>query len=219
MNTAKKSSRKGSKTGTSKKPPSSETFVTSSSPVQLKNTGDLLTWLRRDSHARTSRLSVKELESRANTPGYGKKLPKSFASLDRNTLSWKTRQHLLTGGLETFSETWPEWGLMLDGECYQANNLAPHTSGNESGLLRTCMASDGMAWKKTKKNDVQGTISKVLGRGGTYRLIYAFQWKQYSITQAAAFYETMMGWPKGWTDCVPLETAKFQSWLRAHGRF
>lgn len=29
--------------------------------------------------------------------------------------------------------------------------------------------------------------------------------------------EWLMGWPMGWTDLKPLETAKFQQWLRWHG--
>jgi hypothetical protein len=30
--------------------------------------------------------------------------------------------------------------------------------------------------------------------------------------------EELMGWPTGWTDLSPLETARFQQWLLAHGR-
>ena len=30
--------------------------------------------------------------------------------------------------------------------------------------------------------------------------------------------EWLMGWPIGWTDLQPLATAKFQQWLRLHGR-
>jgi hypothetical protein len=30
--------------------------------------------------------------------------------------------------------------------------------------------------------------------------------------------EWLMGWPLGWTDFAPLETAKFQQWRRSHGR-
>jgi len=30
--------------------------------------------------------------------------------------------------------------------------------------------------------------------------------------------EWLMGWPVGWTDLKPLETAKFQQWLDSHGR-
>jgi hypothetical protein len=25
-------------------------------------------------------------------------------------------------------------------------------------------------------------------------------------------------WPIGWTDCAPLETGRFQQWLRLHGK-
>jgi hypothetical protein len=31
--------------------------------------------------------------------------------------------------------------------------------------------------------------------------------------------EWLMGWPLGWTDLKPLETDKFQAWLRSHGGF
>jgi hypothetical protein len=30
--------------------------------------------------------------------------------------------------------------------------------------------------------------------------------------------EWLMGWPLGWTDLKPLETAKFQQWLDSHGK-
>ena len=29
--------------------------------------------------------------------------------------------------------------------------------------------------------------------------------------------EWLIGWPIGWTDLKPLETDKFQQWLRSHG--
>jgi DNA (cytosine-5)-methyltransferase 1 len=31
--------------------------------------------------------------------------------------------------------------------------------------------------------------------------------------------EWLMGWPLEWTDLNPLETARFQAWLRSHGEF
>jgi len=31
--------------------------------------------------------------------------------------------------------------------------------------------------------------------------------------------EWLMGWPLGWTDLNPLETARFQSWLQQHGKY
>lgn len=30
--------------------------------------------------------------------------------------------------------------------------------------------------------------------------------------------EWLMGWPEGWTDLKPLETAKYQRWLHSHGK-
>ena len=30
--------------------------------------------------------------------------------------------------------------------------------------------------------------------------------------------EWLMGWPLGWTDLKPLETAKFQQWQHSHGK-
>ena len=39
------------------------------------------------------------------------------------------------------------------------------------------------------------------------------------MTLNPAWTEWLMGWPIGWTDCVPLETARFQQWLRSHGAF
>jgi hypothetical protein len=34
-----------------------------------------------------------------------------------------------------------------------------------------------------------------------------------------AWVEWLMGWPLGWTDLKPLETDKFQQWLRQHGKY
>jgi len=31
--------------------------------------------------------------------------------------------------------------------------------------------------------------------------------------------EWLMGWPIGWTDLKPLETAKFRQWLDSHGKY
>lgn len=34
---------------------------------------------------------------------------------------------------------------------------------------------------------------------------------------APAFVEWLMGFPRGWTDCAPLATARFRAWQRRHG--
>ena len=67
--------------------------------------------------------------------------PGSWAKYDPVSCSWKTRQCSLLGDLEPFSETWPRWGTMQDGEFWELPTLAPHTSETESGLLPTPTAS------------------------------------------------------------------------------
>ena len=68
--------------------------------------------------------------------------PASLAKFDPDTSSWKTAQLSLLGGLEEFSETWPRWGLMRAGECWERQTLAPRTSESASGLWQTPVADD-----------------------------------------------------------------------------
>ncbi len=72
-----------------------------------------------DSHVKTSALPEQGAESTASGPGCGLSTHESFARYDRDTCSWKTRQRSLVGGLVEFSETWPRWGSMRNGESFQ----------------------------------------------------------------------------------------------------
>lgn len=71
-----------------------------------------------DSHVRTSALPDAEQASTATDPACGPKWRGSSARYDRRSRSWRTHQCSLLGGLEEFSETWPNWGMMLDGELF-----------------------------------------------------------------------------------------------------
>ena len=64
---------------------------------------------------------------------YGERWRESFARWDRDSCSWKTHQCLLLGGLESFSETWPRWGMMQNGECLERVMPEHHTQGREYG--------------------------------------------------------------------------------------
>lgn len=75
--------------------------------------------------------------SRVSDPACGWKWPASFVKYDPASRSWKTRQSSLLGGLESFSETWPRWGSMLDGECLALTTPAPLTSATASGSWPT----------------------------------------------------------------------------------
>jgi DNA (cytosine-5)-methyltransferase 1 len=58
----------------------------------------------------------------------------SFTKYSQDSCSWKTHQCSLLGDLEEFSETWPQWGLMRDGECWEQRTLERHIRGTGFGL-------------------------------------------------------------------------------------
>ena len=73
-------------------------------------------------------------ESKASEAECGEKWRGWLTKFDQNTSLWKTAQCSLLGDLEQFLETWPRWGLMRNGECYQRQTLAHLTGVIESGF-------------------------------------------------------------------------------------
>ena len=128
----------------------------------------------------------------------GEKWRASFTKYDPDLRLWKTHQCSLLGDLDEFSETWPQWGLMHDGECWEQRMSEQITNATEFGLLPTPVKSD---YKGTSKN------SKFQSRSIQYRA-----WDD--GTEASTLYpnplayEVLMGWPQRWTDLKPLETDK-----------
>lgn len=76
----------------------------------------LLTWFLAGFPVKISALPEKVMGSTGNALDYGGKCAESLAKFCPISSLWKTRQLSLFGGLEPFSETWPQWGMMLDGE-------------------------------------------------------------------------------------------------------
>jgi hypothetical protein len=103
---------------------------------------ELLTLYRAAFPAKTSAQLEKEQELTESAAGCGEKWRASFTKYNPDSRSWKTHQCSLLGDLEPFLETWPQWGLMRDGECWEQQTLAPITSGTASGLLPTPLASN-----------------------------------------------------------------------------
>ena len=80
-----------------------------------------------------------------------------LASYDRNTSSWRTSQHCLLAqangeadGLAEFSETWPSWGYMRNGESFRLPLLERHMTGPASGSWPTPAARDGKDISKSR---------------------------------------------------------------------
>ena len=142
---------------------------------------------------------------------YGKTWQGSLAKYCQNTSLWKTAQCSLFGGLETFSETWPRWGLMLNGECWAVMMLEAVTNENESGLWPTPRACNpgsrpnGKGGRVLAEEVAIAEGMKKRGEPGSAAGLISPEWV-----------ELLMGWPQGWTGLQPLEMAKFQEWQRWH---
>ena len=92
--------------------------------------------------AKTSAVPDKAPALTASDPVFGWKWPGSLAKYDPNSRSWKTRQCSLLGDSTEFSETWPRWGSMRDGEFSELTTWAPPTAANESGSWPTPRRTD-----------------------------------------------------------------------------
>jgi len=103
-------------------------------PLMPDRGEELLTLFREDFHAKTSQQQEKAQELMENDQECGEKWRGSFVKYDQDSSLWKTHQCSLLGDLDKFSETWPAWGLMRDGECWEQRTLEHLTRGTESGL-------------------------------------------------------------------------------------
>jgi hypothetical protein len=95
---------------------------------------ELLMWYLEGFHAKTSAQQEKAQELMESDQECGEKWRASFTKYDQDSCSWKTHQCSLLGDLDEFSETWPQWGLMRDGECWEQQTLEQTIRGTESGL-------------------------------------------------------------------------------------
>ena len=95
---------------------------------------ELLTWYLEGFRAKTSAQQEKAQELTENDQECGEKWRASFVKYDLDSCSWKTHQCSLLGDLDEFLETWPQWGLMRGGECWEQQTLEQTIRGTESGL-------------------------------------------------------------------------------------
>jgi hypothetical protein len=174
---------------------------------------DVLTWFLAGFPARTSVAPEKAQESTENDLECGWKWPESFAKWHPATSSWKTRQCSLLEGLDEFSETWPKWGSMQDGECFPLGRLGLTTYASVCGLLLPTIG----------KNEYRGTSKSRFHQSPEFRGAKMGEGVRTSsddpIYLSPSFSEEQMMWPIMWTALAPLETDKFQQWLHSHSNF
>ena len=190
-----------------------ESFRSFQSGTTLKPLTDLLgagglTLCAEDSPAKTLARQEKAQELKVIDLGYGKKCGESFARYDPEESLWKTRQCSLFGGLEEFSETWPRWGIMENGVCWDVTIPEEPITERGYGYLPTLRRSgQSRAFKVYVRKKYKGNLEEFLGKIGFSGFINP------------QFSEAMMMWPIGWTDISPLAMDKFQSWQQQHSKF
>ena len=103
-------------------------------PLTESRGKELLMLYREVFHAKTLAQQEKEQELTENEAECGEKWHASFAKYDPDLSLWKTPQCSLLGDSEEFLETWPQWGLMRNGECWEQRTLEQTIRGTEYGL-------------------------------------------------------------------------------------
>ena len=174
---------------------------------------ELLMLYREGFPVKTSLPRGKEQGLTESEAGCGPKWRGSFARFDPDSYSWRTHQCSLLGGLTEYSETWPRWGSMRNGECWERQTLAHRTSEIASGLWGTPTTSqDYKPVRKLTPSEANGTHGVILvgSVGESYPNLIGRYLKPL-VT------EWLMGWPLGWTALEPLEMDKYQKWLDEHG--
>lgn len=172
-----------------------------------------------DFRVKTSAQPAGVLELAENEADYGEKWHGYVAKYDPNTSSWKTRQCSLFEDLEPSLETWPSWGMMQGGECWEVRKPETRTKEPECGWLPTPIKGDFRFYRHT----IAGARrKKFTGHGQTHIIHEASENVEMGdserILANPQFNEQIMSWPIAWTDLRPLGTDRIAEWLRLHGK-
>jgi hypothetical protein len=199
-----------------------------------------------DFHAKIFLPPEKEQDLMEKDQDSGEKWQGSFTKYSPDSCSWKTHQCSLLGDLDEFSETWPQWGLMRNGECWEQQTLAQTISGIVFGLNPSeinspppphiyiwttptaHMSKETNAPSEHRRNTPTLT-AQVNQRWPTpdasahkYRLSGNSQQSNSLMALAGGklnpdWTEWLMGWPPGWTDLKPLAMDKSHCVPLPHG--
>ena len=194
---------------------------------------ELLMSFLEDFHAKTLVQQEKAQELKVNEAECGKKWQGSFTKYDPDMSMWKTPQCSFIEDSVWFLDSWPRWGLMRHGECWEHQTLELNITEREFGLLPdgvnffhtpTTGADGGSNSRKALKKRKEAiwptptTPSGGGNAGGSGAHKNAIKNGTYIPSSINPnLYEWLMGWPQGWTDLKPLETDKCHKWLLLHG--
>ena len=169
--------------------------------------------------AKTSQSQGGGLELKANEADSGQKWPESLAKYDQDSRSWRTAQCLLFEDLGESLETFPNWGIMQGGECWEQTMLGGIISERGYGFWPTPVASECRdTWAKPK------SLAK-LYKGDRVARFLCKSWLESNLEMPErvalnpCWQEERMMWPIGQSALKPLATDKFRLWLHSHSKF
>ena len=175
-------------------------------------------------HVKTLVPQEKVQELTENDQECGDKWRASFTKFDLNSSLWKTHQCSLVGDLDEFLETWPTWGLMRNGECWDMTDSVVNTGETEFGLLPTPVRSLFAHWSSAKakfsnngKRKSGVKVGSILWWEMTEQHLRLGGLEEKKMIPDPSCGEVVMGWPMGWTELRPLAMDKFQEWRQQHG--
>ena len=202
----------------------------------------LMSWLAA-SRVRTSAPQEMATESTASAPDSGVKWPESSVRYDPATYSWKTAHCLWEEDLPWSSVTLPTWGMTRSGSVYRHPTAERPISATGAGLWPTptvcgnynrkgasATSGDGLATVVTQRTWPTATATACKGWSPGHnramtddRLDYSVERESFQPGQQTPplrlnpeWVEWLMGWPIGHTGLKPLETGRYQEWLRQH---
>lgn len=165
------------------------------------------TWLREGSHARTSVWPAVGKGWLGNAVACGENSLESFARYNRPSSSWRIPQAFDAAGLNEYSETWPQWGSMRSGECFERVSPELHTCVDACSYWPTPMAT------MAKSGFGHGKHSQ-----GRYRSSVLERCAKIGWAASPEMLEAVLGWPVGWTVPGSLEMDRYREWLRLHSK-
>lgn len=200
-------------------PPSLATSVSSSSPVPLRDTEDLSTWLQAAFLASHSPLAANASDL-PTSETCGQQPLNACAWFDRDSHCWRMSQtSFLVDISEPFSQTWPQQGMTQNGLFYQLAQLAPHTHENGCSYWPTPTASEGLGGGSAAIGErAEKRMKRASGHNIARRVHDIFKFR-YGKPAQPKFYEWLMGIPIGATGLQPVAMDKFRLWLQQHGGY
>jgi len=192
----------------------------------------LLTWYLAGFRARTSALPALARGSMESDPAYGGKWLESSARYDLAGCTWRTHLCLWDEALPWSSVSLPKWGMTRAGVLWEPTTYPRFMKETESGLWQTPVADDAVERKVGKWNSrgepklsaqVKLMPTPVASDTSFRRTKYAQGGTALSTFVGGhlnpEWTEWLMGWPIGWTELPPLETARFREWQQQHSIF